>query len=439
MRIMYNVAQSKGEMEYGESYLSMLELHKIHLIMAGQIDCDHMHPGYGFANHHIALSNLFEKALQAVNPKIALPYWNYIRDIEEWQQEWYLQDAAGLDTPDWNNWGPMNDWFGGTTEEGFIANGPFAYMQVPTVDDLEDTEKDWIPHNGYGQLRAPWNNNPNDHIVRHSSKCGLGPENWFNEIDGRCKSLIQDLKHVDNLLDWISDVSASPHVLVHILLGGSLGCEDALDTLVPLFGDETVDNLRQVWYDMSKALVRDGVINCDEPGDCFCPLYDTYISDNFVLDSLVPDGIHCCHTVDTSSWSDLSMDDKRIVINAVCNSGLYNGDALEASSTGAPEFWFLHQFMDRLYQYHYLRYPFADTDFGEGGYWQGQGTEGTCWGHDADDRVLGGYGSVYQYGEKKQKTHAEYALLLSPEVENGFGYIYADFDYSFCDDYGPSI
>ncbi|CAM9233823.1 unnamed protein product [Heterosigma akashiwo] len=190
---------------------------------------------------------------------------------------------------------------------------------------------------------------------------------------------------------------------------------------------------------MSKALVREGVLACDHAGDCYCPDFDTYMADDQAIDDMVPNGIMCCHGVDTSDWSDLPRDHKRIVMNAVCNSGLYNGDALEASSSGAPEFWFLHQNMDRLYQYHYLKYPFSDESFGMGGYWQGSGTGGTCWGHNADDFVLGGYGGVWQYGKKKQMWHQEYAALLSPETDNGFGYIYADFDYSFCEEFGPGI
>ena len=38
---------------------------------------DRMHDGMGFMTQHFALTNQYEMALQAVNPTVALPYWDY--------------------------------------------------------------------------------------------------------------------------------------------------------------------------------------------------------------------------------------------------------------------------------------------------------------------------------------------------------------------------
>ena len=36
-----------------------------------------MHDGYGFVTQHSALSKWFEVVMQAVNPVVTLPYWDY--------------------------------------------------------------------------------------------------------------------------------------------------------------------------------------------------------------------------------------------------------------------------------------------------------------------------------------------------------------------------
>lgn len=39
--------------------------------------CDHWHDGPGFSTAHMALTLMYEQALQAVNPSIAIPYWDF--------------------------------------------------------------------------------------------------------------------------------------------------------------------------------------------------------------------------------------------------------------------------------------------------------------------------------------------------------------------------
>jgi hypothetical protein len=48
-----------------------------HNTLAGNSDCDHMHDGLGFLTNHGAQTVQFEQALQAVNPRVSVPYWDY--------------------------------------------------------------------------------------------------------------------------------------------------------------------------------------------------------------------------------------------------------------------------------------------------------------------------------------------------------------------------
>ena len=40
-------------------------------------DCDHWHEGAGFVGSHMALTLEYEQALQAVNPVLSVPYWDF--------------------------------------------------------------------------------------------------------------------------------------------------------------------------------------------------------------------------------------------------------------------------------------------------------------------------------------------------------------------------
>eukprot|EP01037_Dinobryon_pediforme_P045588 gene45588-58211_t len=50
-------------------------------------DCDHWHDGAGFLTHHIAFSLLVEKSLQAMDPSLSLPYWDYVQDSHRFTSE----------------------------------------------------------------------------------------------------------------------------------------------------------------------------------------------------------------------------------------------------------------------------------------------------------------------------------------------------------------
>lgn len=43
----------------------------------GTKDCDHWHQGAGFVTSHMALTLMFEQSLQAVNPAVSVPYWDF--------------------------------------------------------------------------------------------------------------------------------------------------------------------------------------------------------------------------------------------------------------------------------------------------------------------------------------------------------------------------
>ena len=47
------------------------------IFVGGTKDCDHWHQGAGFVTSHMALTLMFEQAVQAVNPAVSMPYWDF--------------------------------------------------------------------------------------------------------------------------------------------------------------------------------------------------------------------------------------------------------------------------------------------------------------------------------------------------------------------------
>jgi hypothetical protein len=74
---LYSVTSAEGKELYGDEFESAEYLAYLHLEGAGRNDCDHWHDGAGFVVQHLAFTLQAEQALQAINPAIAMPYWEY--------------------------------------------------------------------------------------------------------------------------------------------------------------------------------------------------------------------------------------------------------------------------------------------------------------------------------------------------------------------------
>lgn len=73
----------------------------------GAADCDHWHDGAGFVTTHVGISLMFEQSLQAVNPSIALPYWDFT--IEGTVMDWTNFRDGVVFSDDWfGNAAPRN-------------------------------------------------------------------------------------------------------------------------------------------------------------------------------------------------------------------------------------------------------------------------------------------------------------------------------------------
>lgn len=164
MRMLYDIDTATGQALYGDKYYSAEYFSYVHLTGAGTNDCDHWHDGAGIAVKHVGVTLQYEQALQSIDPSIALPYWDYGMDK-------YLYNEDSI-----SNF-PIfaSDWFGelkSSTNDYSISDGSrWDGIVVPNgtayLDWNISATGSFNPYvNGYGQLRSPWNNNPNPLIAR---------------------------------------------------------------------------------------------------------------------------------------------------------------------------------------------------------------------------------------------------------------------------------
>lgn len=155
VKIMSSLSTSDGQQVYGSAYRSLHHYSRVHLQRAGGRLNDKMHDGMGFLTQHVAITNEFEMSLQAINPKISCPYWDYTEDMTR------VRSNDGDVEDLWKSDLWSDSWFGNATgSRQHVRNGRFAYQTVAAA------EKEDSIHNPYGYARAPWNVNKSPFVTR---------------------------------------------------------------------------------------------------------------------------------------------------------------------------------------------------------------------------------------------------------------------------------
>ncbi|CAM9308836.1 unnamed protein product, partial [Hapterophycus canaliculatus] len=97
--IMQRVPSAVGQAVYGSKFYSKDYFNRIHVSFAADPECDHWHDGAGFVTSHIAISLMYEQSLQAINPSIALPYWDFT--VEGTLMDWSNFRTSSIFSDDW--------------------------------------------------------------------------------------------------------------------------------------------------------------------------------------------------------------------------------------------------------------------------------------------------------------------------------------------------
>jgi len=323
--ILWNTTTEEGQLIYGDNYFGIKSFMSYHLSQAGARECDKMHDGLGFMTQHAALTVKFEKSLQAVNPAVALPYWDFTIESELIKNE-YDNDFTG-------QWFEMDvfddDMFGRVDPVTHtVSTGRWADVEIMT--DREGV------HNAYGLMRAPWNQNKDKGMTRVATFCG---EDYNNDllVFPDCELHYDAITQYNTFDTFAWMLPYAPHGPVHVVTGGVYNCDAAyaeLDTMgIPGFRS----SMSHSSFLTIKALWRAYLLECppdcneDTPQEeclCSCPGLDDAIEQGdlsaYIEAAIDPPNL--------DAVNQLSFDKQVTLISALCNAGVLEGDQLEAAS-----------------------------------------------------------------------------------------------------------
>jgi len=444
MYTMWVTTDEAGKETYGDNYQSAKYLLEYHFFNAAWQDADHIHEGLGFVAQHIKQSLIFETAMQAVDPSVTLPYWDFT--IES------ATNTSIMFSPIFNDetFGsmpiPADAYWGwtyrlSTLSDAAIPNGRWAFTK--TEDNTNFPDLDY----SYGYIRAPWNMNPSPYLSRFTST---------NKHLPTCSSHYQLLAY-DTLTDFLYQVPYGAHASTHGVIGGVYGC-DLMDPLMDaglIIDDEAQINLCKNWifylkefYRMDYLKPRTGCYT--DNGDtsyssmhCGFECNDDY-ADRMLFDlSKILNSDYDCvpETLTTQQWNTWK--------DFICVGDgykIFGGDHLESASPADPSFWPIHPTLERLLQAKYMSGGFTDNTWptdpqadyicdkpscfddatGTFGYW-----ESCCYGHYENDKLLDAPNNN-RTGHVGW-TNAEIHKATDPtRAEYGMGYVYDSFTWDHC-------
>jgi len=351
MYTLWQTSDADGRATYGEYYHSAEYFTQAHHFNAAQRESDHIHEGLGFIAQHIKISNAFEKAMQAVNPKVTLPYWDFTRDAAKglsiFDTPYFSASMFGsIVAPSDTKWGFR--YSADDMSQVYIPDGRWAKLTAlkNTYEDFKDLG------NAFGYLRGPWNLNPSPYVTRFAIAAPPLPT---------CDAYYDGLT-MSSYISFLQWAPFDPHAPIHGGAGGIFGC-DKLDQLrdAGLINDEQAQRtICAEWGFTIKDLYRGNYITAKSGCTYGADLSEASISCGFECSAEYYDELpHKLSTViqGVEGRLDLSTEQWEQWRDFVCDGDGYKvfvGDHLESASTYDPSFWPMHPTLERLVQAKYL-------------------------------------------------------------------------------------
>ena len=200
---MYNTSDALGRARYGARYASAASLTATHNLRRY---C--YHNNLVFLTSHPAFSLALEQSLQAVDPRVAQPYWDFMIDHglgASWSRSVVYDEA----------------WFGSvnnTAGDGFRVRGRFRNVSVvydPGAAKYPDSD-----HSPYGFVSNPESTNPSRALQRTNNFCGMENAQGFPS----CARLRDCFSNFTSLYDFDLCVENNVHANLHGLHGGLWDC-----------------------------------------------------------------------------------------------------------------------------------------------------------------------------------------------------------------------
>jgi len=213
MAILVKYSTEEGQKIYGKNFINYFVLTVYHWGAAATLPCDYAHGSSGFWPWHRSLAKRFEMALQAVDPKLTLPYYDMARDMDE---------VGGVENLSKSKFW-SSAWFGsliGDPSDGYQVKDSYfgKKWKIPLQKDLPEAPSSQA--NVHGILREPSNPNPNRFVTRMGTLYG---QNQADYISFDTKSLSKMTK--DTSLSYgefdgqVNDLPAGIHAGLHYMMG----------------------------------------------------------------------------------------------------------------------------------------------------------------------------------------------------------------------------
>jgi len=368
MKVLYYTEEKEGQALYGENFHNSTYYLQAHHFNAAWQDGDHIHEGLGFLPQHLKITNMFEEAMQTVDPSVAMPYWDFTIDYADGNV--YPQDSFAFTEDTFDSITPAADPEWGYTyrndsiKNGRIPDGRWKHLEAEHNWKFDNFDQ--ISSN-YGYMRAPWNANPSPFISRFSGYTTSLPScldhyNWLSD---------------STFTDFLSNSPYSPHASVHGAIGSVMGC-DLLDPLREqgLFASAYQQNkFCQKWSFLIKELYRKNFLVGADSGDCkYTSLDSEGQSCAFVCNKDTTDGekskydnmgLQLENLISTTyTGSVLTNDQYNVFRDFICDGDgakIFAGDHTESASPADPSFWPIHPTLERLMQAKFLSGGFPDT------------------------------------------------------------------------------
>ena len=435
-------SESNGRLLYGDDFHAVSYFIQAHEFNSGQRDSDHMHEGMGFLPQHIKLSNIFEIAMQAVDPSVSLPYWDYTVDrankLTIFESFMFSPDTFGsIYEPVDEFWGWT--WANDNMEDAAIQDGRWAKIKVETNVAFTDLK------NSYGTVRGLWSSNPSPYVSRFPNKFPKLPS---------CTAFY-DWLGITTFASFFNTANNDPHASTHGIIASVYGC-DAMDDMLEggyLKDEDTQVELCSQWSFILKDLYRSNYIdmkaNCSITSytmegincgfSCNADNYDempsflkTEINSNWIPDDMdEEDG--------WNAWRDFICEGKGYLV--------FSGDHLDPStSANDPSFWPIHPSLERLLHAKYMTGGFSEMEWPtdayivctlDSCYEEDYGATDTfdecCFGHYENDQMMD-----FTTGDKTLgfgPTNKELLESIDPASESySVNYIYDSMSWDHCDE-----
>lgn len=441
MATLWTTTETDGQELYGSNFHSHSYFLSAHYYSSAAIDGDYSHGGQGFLPQHAKLSNMFELAMQAVDPSVSLPYWDFTIDANYsslFEAFIFQESVFGTLTR------PSDEGQGywlysyNSIDDGKIPDGRWANLKVDTNDDY--TTLGEPASSPYGFLRAPWSANPSKYILRF-------PVGSWVLLGGlpSCADTYMWIDEKRTLYEFLQWADVRPHTPTHWTVGSMFGC-DILDDFVDKgwLKEKNQHSLCVVWGIEVKNFYRSGYIETDT--SCVADAEDTKCAWTCVesktgafktaMKSLF-EKYFTSEDMDDDDWDD--------VLSFFCTGDgfkLFYGDHREPASASDPSFWPIHPALDRALQAKFLADGFTSLDWVDEGFDACDGTtcnEGgvkdeyadCCHGHFENDGFpdfLTGNKSVTIGQTNRQYVQAADASSSA----YGLPYIYDSFSWGHC-------